>query len=46
VEQRKLFTLFTNSAPEIEDFLTRWLEERPSSALAMTAVGWHLWKLG
>lgn len=45
-EQRKLFTLFTNSAPEIEDFLTRWLEERPSSALAMTAVGWHLWKLG
>ena len=45
-EQRKLFTLFTNSAPEVEDFLNRWQAERPASALAMTAMGWHLWKRG
>lgn len=45
-EQRKLFTLFTYSAPEVEDFLTRWVKERPDSPLAMTAMGWHLWKLG
>lgn len=45
-EQRKLFTLFTNSAPEIGGFLIRWQAERPDSALAMTAMGWHLWKRG
>ena len=45
-EQRKLFTLFTNSDPAIADFLARWSEERPESALAMTAMGWHLWKRG
>ncbi len=45
-EQRKLFTLFTNSEPAVEGFLARWIEEQPDSALAMTAMGWHLWKLG
>jgi hypothetical protein len=45
-EQRKLFALFTNSAPDIETFLGRWQAERPASALAMTAMGWHLWKRG
>ena len=45
-EQRKLFTLFTITEPEVEDFLDRWRNERPQSALAMTAMGWHLWKRG
>ncbi len=45
-EQRKLFTIFTNSEPAIAEFLTRWQHEKPDSALATTAMGWHLWKRG
>ena len=44
--QRKLFTVFTASAPEIEAFLTGWTTEKPDTSRAQTAMGWHLWKRG
>lgn len=43
---RILFTVFSETHPDIGAFTARWLRERPNSALAMTAQGGQDYALG